>query len=70
MSHRPGSAADATLPSGQQPSTGGEVVSVMDTVVALRQTLTASIARGGEHSSADVDAYLDCEMTKLTADGY
>jgi hypothetical protein len=42
----------------------------MDAIAALRQTLTASIARGGEHSSADVDAYLDCEMATLSADGY
>ena len=70
MSHRPDSAADATLPSGQQPSTGGDVVSVMDTIAALRQTLTASIARGGEYDSADVDVYLDCEMSKLAAEDY
>ena len=37
---------------------------------ALRDTLSASIARGGEHSAADVDAYLDTEMTKLAAEGY
>jgi hypothetical protein len=68
--HPPGSAADTTLPSGEQPSTGGDVVSVMDAIAALRQTLTASIARGGEHSSADVDAYLDCEMAALSTEGY
>jgi antitoxin ParD1/3/4 len=37
---------------------------------ALRDTLTASIARGGAHDPADVDAYLDAEMTKLAAEGY
>jgi hypothetical protein len=42
----------------------------MVAVAALRQTLTASIARGGEHSSADVDAYLDCEMAALSTEGY
>ena len=36
----------------------------------LRQTLTASIARGGEHSAADVDAYLNGKMSKLAAEGY
>ena len=94
MRHRPDSAADTTLPSGQQPSTGGEVVPVMDAIAAFRPTmprmtldeiraardegrlqtlrdiLTASIARGGEHDSADVDAYLDTEMSKLAAEGY
>lgn len=70
MRHRPGSAADTTLPSGQQSGTGGDVESVMVAIAALRQTLTASIARGGEHSSADVDAYLNDEMSKLAAEGY
>ena len=37
---------------------------------ALRETLTASIARGGAHDSADVDAYLEGEMTKLAAEGF
>lgn len=36
----------------------------------LRQTLTLSIARGGEHSSADVDVYLNSKMSKLAAEGY
>jgi hypothetical protein len=42
----------------------------MDAIAALRQTLTASIARGGEHSSADVDAYLNVEMAALSTEGY
>jgi hypothetical protein len=36
----------------------------------LRDILAASIARGGEHSSTDVDTYLDAEMSKLAAEGY
>lgn len=39
-------------------------------LAALRETLNASIARGGEHSDADVDAHLDAEMTKLSAEGH
>ena len=37
---------------------------------ALRETLDASILRGGEHSDADVDAHLGAVMTKLAAEGY
>lgn len=70
MRHRSDSAADAALPSGQQPSTDGDVVSVTDAIAALRQTLTASIARGGKYDSADADAYLNSEMTKLAAEDY
>lgn len=75
MRHRPDSfnakaKADTRLSGEQQPSMGGDVVPVMDAIAALRQTLTASIARGGEHDSADVDAYLDTEMSKLAAEGY
>lgn len=36
----------------------------------LRDILIASIARCGEHSSTDVDTYLDAEMTTLSAEGY
>jgi antitoxin ParD1/3/4 len=39
-------------------------------LAALRETLNVSIERGGEHGDADVDAYLDAEMTKLAAEGY
>lgn len=39
-------------------------------LAALRETLEASIARGGEHTDADVDAHLDAEMSKLAAEGY
>lgn len=37
---------------------------------ALRETLEASIARGGDHSDADVGAHLDTAMSKLAAEGY
>ena len=37
---------------------------------ALRETLDASILRGGEHSDEAVGAHLDAVMTKLTAKGY
>jgi antitoxin ParD1/3/4 len=39
-------------------------------LAALRETLEASIARGGEHSDADVAAHLDTAMSKLAAEGY
>lgn len=39
-------------------------------LAALRETLEASIARGGEHSDADVEAHLDTAMSKLAAEGY
>jgi antitoxin ParD1/3/4 len=39
-------------------------------LAALRETLNASIERGGEHSDADVDAHLAAEMAKLAAEGY
>jgi antitoxin ParD1/3/4 len=37
---------------------------------ALRDTLSASIARGGEYGDEEVAAHLDAEMTKLAAEGY
>jgi antitoxin ParD1/3/4 len=39
-------------------------------LAALRETLNASIARGGEYCDAEVDAHLDAEMAKLAAEGY
>ena len=39
-------------------------------LAALRETLNASIERGGECSDADVDTHLDTELTKLAAEGY
>lgn len=39
-------------------------------LAALRETLEASIARGGEHSDADVGGHLDTTMNKLAAEGY
>ena len=70
MNSDPSTKADTQLSGEQQPNVGEEIESVMDAIAALRQTLTASIARGGEHSSADVDAYLDCEMAALSTEGY
>jgi len=37
---------------------------------ALRETLAASIARGGENTEADVDAALEKQMKELEAEGY
>jgi len=39
-------------------------------LTALRETLAASIARGGENSLADLDAALDNKMAELKAEGY
>lgn len=37
---------------------------------ALRETINASIERGGEHDSEDVDAYLESVSNELAAEGY
>lgn len=37
---------------------------------ALRETLNASIARGGEHSVDDVRTHLDRVKSELSAQGY
>ncbi len=39
-------------------------------LAALRDTLNASVERGGEFSDAEVDAHLDAEMSKLAAEGF
>jgi len=39
-------------------------------LTALRETLAASIARGGENSLADLDAALDNKLAELKAEGY
>jgi antitoxin ParD1/3/4 len=39
-------------------------------LAALRETLNASIVRGGEHSDAEVETHLDAGISKLAAEGY
>jgi antitoxin ParD1/3/4 len=39
-------------------------------LIALRETINASIARGGEHSPEDVDAHLAAVSDELSAQGY
>ena len=39
-------------------------------LAALRETLNASIARGGEYSDDEVGAHIDAELTKLAVEGY
>lgn len=39
-------------------------------LAALRQTLDASITRGGEHGDAEVEADLAAELNRLAAQGY
>ena len=39
-------------------------------LAALRDTLNASVERGGEFSDAEVGAHLDAEMSKLATEGF
>ncbi|WP_421847988.1 type II toxin-antitoxin system ParD family antitoxin [Novosphingobium sp.] len=39
-------------------------------LISLRETIQASLARGGTHTEEEVDSYLEGELAKLAAEGF